>query len=75
MAKVNTRIAQLAKGLTNPINFAGAANDKARVRLLRDMISNEEMNQDEPRFFLDKISPEARAQLYVMLTALETAVS
>jgi hypothetical protein len=75
MAKVNSKMAMLAKGLTNPINFAGAANDKARVRLLRDMISNEEMEQTELRYFLDKMDPSARAQLYVMLTALEAAVS
>jgi hypothetical protein len=75
MAKVNSKMAVLVKGLENPINFAGAANDKARVRLLRDMISNEEMNQSEVRFYLDKMQPECRASLYVMLTALEAAVT
>lgn len=75
MAKVNSKLSVLAKGLTNPINFAGAANDKARVRLLRDAISNEEMEQTELRFYLDKMQPECRAQLYVLLTALEAAVT
>lgn len=75
MAKVNSKLAVIAKGIENQIDFTTPATDKLKVRALRDMISNEEMNQSEIRMNLDKMDPSCRASLYVALTALENAVT
>ncbi len=68
-------------------NYAGAANDPARVQLLLDLIPNPDTlsssgAQAGPGFagfggagFLDEMSPAAATQLQVELAALKAAVS
>lgn len=75
MAEQNTKMAVIAKGIENQIDFTTPATDKLKVRALRDFISNENMDQSEMRMNLDKMDPSARASLYVVLTALENAVT
>lgn len=75
MAKQNSKMAVIAKGMVNPIDFTTPATNKLKIRALRDFISNEEMNANELRLFMDKMDPNARAGLYVALTALEAAVA
>ena len=75
MATQNPNMAAIVKGIDNVIDFTTPATNKLKIRALRDMISNEEMNQTELRMYLDKMDPMARAGLYVALTALETAVA
>lgn len=75
MAANNPNMANIAKGLVSPIDFTVPATNKLKVRALRDLIDNEDMNQGELRLFTDKMDPSARAGLYVMLTALENAVT
>lgn len=76
MTSTNTNMASIAKGIDNQLDFVSPANDKARVRVLRDFISREDMDQGpQQRQFLDKMDPNARAGLYVALTALEAAVT
>jgi hypothetical protein len=72
---VNTNLAAIVKGIDNVIDFTTPGTDKLKVRALRDFISNEDMNGSQPRMFLDKMDPSARAGLYVALTALEAAVT
>lgn len=75
MSSINPTLAAQAKGIDNQIDFTTPATNKAKIRALRDFISNEEMNQGELRMFLDEMTPQARVGLYVALTALETAVA
>lgn len=75
MPSMNPTLAAQAKGIENQIDFTTPVGDKAKVRALRDFISNEEMGQSELRMFFDKMDPQARIGLYVALTALETAVT
>lgn len=75
MATQNTQMANIVKGIDNQIDFTTPATDKLKVRALRNFISNENMNASELRMFLDKMDPNARAGLYVALTALEAAVT
>jgi hypothetical protein len=70
----NQYLAQQAAGIENQIDFSTPTTNKGKVRALRDMISNEEMDQSSLRMFLDKMDPNARIGLYVALTALEAAV-
>lgn len=74
MASKNPNMALLAKGLTNPVDFTTPATNKDKVQALIDLISNEEMNQTELRLFTDKMDPNARAGIFVMLTALKAAI-
>jgi hypothetical protein len=71
----NTNMAANVKGMDNPIDFTTPATDKLKVRALRDFISQEDMNVGTSRLWLDKMDPAARNGLYVMLTALEAAVT
>lgn len=75
MARKNPTLAAQASGIENQINFAGAANDKDRVQLLIDFISNEEMDSSELRMGMDKMDPAARVGLYVALVALKASVT
>ena len=75
MGNINSKLAADAAGWANPIDFAGAANDQARVQLLIDAVSKESTDPNEHRLFLDEMSPACRTSLYVMLTALKAAVS
>lgn len=63
-------------------NYAGAANDAARVQLLLDTVPNPDVSPAQAGGvmsggggFLDEMSPGAAAQLRVELTALKAAVS
>ncbi len=67
-------------------NYAGAANDAARVQLLLDLIPNPDTTSTSGAVagstltpvgagFLDEMSPGAATQLLVELTALKAAVS
>jgi hypothetical protein len=74
-------------GITPINNYAGAANDKARVQLLLDAIPNPDSTsssgsqavpgqlQGNLNSFLDEMSPAAAVQLRVELIALGAAVS
>lgn len=67
-------------GISSQINYAGAANDAARVNLLLAALPNPEdqtssgARQNYIGYF-DEISPMALVQLRVELTALAAAVS
>lgn len=66
-------------------NYAGAANDPARVQLLIDLIPNPDAppgtgpaaasGSKTLHSYLDEISPAALAQLLVELAALKAAVA
>lgn len=75
MSNVNSHLAAAATGITNPIDFAGAASDAARVQLLIDAISKEATDADDHRLFLDEMSPACRDSLYVMLVDLKANVT
>jgi ABC-type sugar transport system ATPase subunit len=75
MSKQNSKMAVIVKGIVNQVDVTTPATDKLKVRAVRDFISNEEMNQSELRMNMDKMDPSARASLYVILTALENAVT
>lgn len=75
MASPNPTLAMQAKGIENQVDFTTPGTNKLKVRAARDFISNEEMNQGELRMNLDKMDPNARLGLFVLLTALEAAVS
>lgn len=75
MSDTNSEMADNVKGIVNPLNFAGAANNKARVRLLRDTVAKEHTDQTDHRLFLDEMSPACRDSLYAMLNAMEAAVT
>ncbi len=69
-------------GIASMINYAGAANDQARVQLLLDALPNPSTTSssgakqaDTYVGFLDEMSPIALTQLRVELTALKAAVS
>ena len=64
-------------GLTLINNYAGAANDPARVQLLLDVIPNPDVPPASSTGlrFLDEMSPAAAAQLRLELAALKAAVS
>jgi hypothetical protein len=68
-------MAAIVKGIDNQIDFTTPGTDKLKVRALRDFISHENHNASESRMNLDKMDPNARAGLYVALTALEAAVT
>lgn len=72
---INSKLAVEAAGIQNPINFAGAADGKAAVQLLIDMISKEATQPNEHRLFLDEMSPACRTSLYVMLVDLKAKVA
>lgn len=60
-------------GIAQLGDYAGAANDQARVQVLIDLLAPEAtMTQ---RGMLDQISPVARVQLFKELVALKAAVS
>jgi hypothetical protein len=61
------------KGIAAINNYAGAANDPARVQLLIDTI--QPYATANQRGMLDQMSPAARIQLLVELQALFTAVT
>lgn len=75
MSGTNTKLAQEASGIVNPFDFAGAADDPARVQLLIDAISKEETDPDDHRLYLDEMSPACRTSLYVILVALKAATT
>lgn len=60
-------------------NYAGAADNKARVALLRSLLPDLETESSKGSIagggFLDEVSPAAVAQLHVELIALEAAVT
>lgn len=63
-------------GITALVNYAGLANDVARVNALLALIPNPDVSPAQAGGgFLDEISPMAAAQLRVELTALVAAVS
>ena len=71
----NNNMAANVKGMDNPVDFTTPGTDKLKVRALRDFISQEDMNAGTSRLWLDKMDPSTRNGLYVMLTALEAAVT
>lgn len=75
MTDTNSKLATEAAGITNPIDFAGAADDPARVQLMIDAVSAEATDPDYHRLFLDEMSPACRTSLYAMLVALKAAVA
>ena len=65
-------------GIASMINYAGAANDPARVQLLLDAIPNQDTTSSDGAVqgiigFLDEMSPTAATQLRVELAALKAA--
>ena len=62
-----------AKGIAVINNYAGAANDPARVQLLIDLI--QPYASTTQKGMLDQMSPAAKIQLLVELQALFAAVS
>lgn len=75
MSNVNSKLAQEAVGLANPIDFATPSTDPLKVQALIDAISLEATDPDQHRLFLDEMSPAARTSLYVILVALKAAVT
>lgn len=75
MSELNTNLADNVVGMTQPFDFAGAADDPARVQLLIDAISYEATDPDYHRLFLDEMSPVCRDSLYAILVALKAAVT
>lgn len=75
MATSNTHLAASTSGYQVSINYAAAANNKARVQLLIDMISSESRNADEPDGDLRHMLPATRDALYANLVALHTAIT
>lgn len=74
---LNTRIAYEAGTIVIPTNYAGAANDPARVQLLMDIIGADVVDGTnlQDRGFLDEMTPIARLTLYAHLVKLKAAVS
>lgn len=75
--QTNSKVATEAASITVNTNYAGAANDAARVQLLIDLVSAETAdgtNQIE-RLYLDEMSPMGRASLVAHLTKLKAAVT
>jgi len=68
-------MAVLVKGIDNPVDLATPATHKLKIRAVRDFISLEDSEQSVERAYMDKMSPEARATLYVILTDLEAAIA
>ncbi len=75
MSNTNRYLAAEAATMEQPLDFAGAADNKARVRLLRDAIEKEGTDPTDHRFYLDEMSPVARLTLFKMLTDMEAAVT
>jgi hypothetical protein len=80
MSRVNPYLAQNTAGFSNAPNYAGAADNKARVQLLIDQISLEDADPTTGAAFvrfphLDKMQPEARDALYLNLVALKAAIA
>jgi hypothetical protein len=75
--QANSKVATEAASVTINTNYAGAANDPARVQLLIDLVSAETAdgtNQIE-RGYLDEMSPMARVYLVAHLTKLKAATA
>lgn len=70
---LNAKSTKDVKGIAVLANYAGAANDKARVQLLIDLLEPEATMTH--RGHLDQISPVAKIHLLNELQALWTAVS
>ena len=67
-------------GINSMINYAGAANDAARVNLLLAAIPNPDTTSSDGAIqgiigFLDEMSPACAAQLRVELAALAASVT
>lgn len=77
MGKVNSRLAQEATGIQNPLDFTTPVADADKVQVLIDAISNESTDPGaaDARLYLDEMSPVCRTSLYVMLTALKASVT
>lgn len=73
----NSRITAEVAGIVSPINFAGMANDVARVTYIRDLIIAEEASGADlqARMYLDEMSPLCRNALYVILTKCIASVT
>ena len=72
----------LSTGIASQLDYAGAANDQARVQLLIDALPNPDTANTGGSGavqgilgFLDEMSPIACAELRVELTALKAAIT
>lgn len=74
---LNSRIAYESGTIVILTNYAGAANDPARVQLLMDIIGADVVDGTnlQDRGFLDEMTPIARLTLYAHLVKLKAAVS
>lgn len=70
---VNSELADEMKGINSPVTFTGT--NQARVQQVIDLMSLEATQPTEHRLFLDKMSPEARTSMVVILTALKAAIT
>lgn len=73
MSTPNPHLAEAISGLSSDITFAGT--NKQMVAQLKDMVAAEVRNSDEPRNMLDGMLPSTRDHLYMLLAALEAAVT
>lgn len=79
MSKVNSKLAQMAAVLENPLTFTASAGTiatvQANIQLVIDLISYEGTDPNVKRLFLDEMSPAARTSMYKILTSLKTATT
>lgn len=73
----NTRIASETAGIVCPVDFAGMADDPARVQYIIDLLSAESPDGADllARQNLDQMTPRCRASLIVMLEKAKTAIT
>lgn len=78
MAKVaNTKMSAEIAGIVCPVDFAGMADDPARVQYVIDLLSSESPDGADlqARQYMDQMTRLCRASMVVMLTKLKAAVS
>lgn len=76
MPDKNTYITQQAATQASPITFAAinsAATARTAIDLVIALLSREGMNIDEPRLFLDGMTPAARLSMVSIMTAMRAA--
>lgn len=76
--QANSKLAYEAGTITVPTDYAGAADDPARVQLLINILSAEAVDTAtdlQNRMYLDEIGPVARVYLIAHLTKMKASVT